>query len=88
MNPRMADRVHWWSGVLDALLLRTRLVGWTERSARFSGRSSADEGHRGWDSDDIRFVKWASMFLVLFWVIVFRLSESLEKLPEFVYVNF
>jgi ABC-type long-subunit fatty acid transport system fused permease/ATPase subunit len=34
------------------------------------------------------FIKWALMLLVLFWMVVFRLSESVDQLPEFVYVNF
>ena len=33
-------------------------------------------------------VKWSAMLVALFWMLVFRLSQSVERLPEFVYVNF
>ena len=34
------------------------------------------------------FVKWNLMASALFWLLAYRLSETAEKLPEFVYVNF
>jgi hypothetical protein len=34
------------------------------------------------------FTKWSLMFTVLFWLLVYKLSQQLMALPEFVYVNF
>jgi hypothetical protein len=34
------------------------------------------------------FTKWSLMFTVLFWFLVYKLSQQLVHLPEFVYVNF
>jgi hypothetical protein len=34
------------------------------------------------------FTKWSMMFAVLFWLLVYKLSQQLVALPEFVYVNF
>ena len=39
-------------------------------------------------SDYWTFLKWSAMATVLFWLLVYRLSESMGKLPDFVYVNF
>lgn len=44
--------------------------------ARFRGSAS----HVVW--------KWGLMSAALFWMWVYLLSQSAEKLPEFVYVNF
>jgi hypothetical protein len=35
-----------------------------------------------------RFAKWSFMTSALFWLVVYRLSDVAEKLPDFVYVNF
>jgi len=32
--------------------------------------------------------KWSIMVAVIFWMVVFRLSEQGVKVPEFIYVNF
>jgi hypothetical protein len=34
------------------------------------------------------FSKWSLMLTILFWVVVYRLSQQAVHLPEFVYVNF
>jgi hypothetical protein len=33
-------------------------------------------------------LKWSLMWSAIFWMIVFRLSQQVVRLPEFVYVNF
>ena len=35
-----------------------------------------------------RFCKWSGMTAAVFWMLVYMLSESAAKLPDFVYVNF
>jgi hypothetical protein len=34
------------------------------------------------------FGKWSLMFTILFWLLVYKLSQQAVHLPEFVYVNF
>jgi len=34
------------------------------------------------------FAKWSFMFTALFWLLVYKLSQQMVHLPEFVYVNF
>lgn len=34
------------------------------------------------------FLKWSIMAVTLFWLLVYHLSDSAGKLPDFVYVNF
>ena len=35
-----------------------------------------------------KFIKWNLMAAALFWLLVYQLSDTAEKLPDFVYVNF
>lgn len=39
-------------------------------------------------SDYWRVLKWSLMISILVWLLIYRLSEASEKLPDFVYVNF
>ena len=39
-------------------------------------------------SDIGAVLKWGLMASVLVWLLIYRLSEGAEKLPDFVYVNF
>jgi hypothetical protein len=39
-------------------------------------------------SDYWVFVKWSLMSCALLWLLIYRLSEATQKLPDFVYVNF
>ena len=34
------------------------------------------------------FTKWSLMSAALFWLLVYKLSQQMVHLPEFVYVNF
>jgi hypothetical protein len=34
------------------------------------------------------FSKWSLMFAILFWTLIYKLSQQAVHLPEFVYVNF
>ena len=34
------------------------------------------------------FLKWSLMTSALFWILVYHLSQSARRVPEFVYVNF
>jgi hypothetical protein len=34
------------------------------------------------------YTKWCLMLVILFWLLVYRLSEQSVHLPQFVYVNF
>ena len=34
------------------------------------------------------FSKWWLMIVVIFWIMVYKLSQQTVHLPEFVYVNF
>lgn len=40
------------------------------------------------ESPFLKYCKWAAMSACLFWMLVYVLSESAQKLPNFVYVNF
>jgi len=41
-----------------------------------------------WASGFGMSLKWSLMVVILVWFLVYSLSESSQKLPEFVYVNF
>jgi hypothetical protein len=69
--------------------MSTRSAEWKGQLAGpVSRRFSGANGRSKWASFRVPFLKSAAMLLALFWMLVFRLSQAVERLPEFVYVNF